>query len=677
MTAAEPLLVVQNLRVEYRSGDRRLPVVKDFSLSLQPGETYGLVGESGCGKSTVAYALLGYVAEGGARTGGSIRLAGADPATLDAEALRQLRGGTAAMVFQEPVSALNPVLTIGRQLVEAILAHRRGTDAGNARAETLEMMRAVRLPEPQVLFTRYPHQLSGGQAQRAVIAMALLARPKLLVLDEPTTGLDATVEAEVVELVADLARRFGTAIVYISHNLALVGRICDRIGVMYSGRLVEEASASNLFSHPRHPYTAGLLACRPSEASRKRHRLATIAGQVPAPDREPPGCSFGPRCSYFQPGRCDQPPEPPLEVLGEGRSVRCVRHEEIKPKPTLPPPAADRRPTGDPVLAAEHLTKRYPTRGRFGFGSIAAQTANDDVSLELRQGEILALVGESGSGKSTLAKIAIGLEEASGGRLVLFGTDVARTIARRRPRDLVRRAQMVFQNPDGTLNPAHTLGAILARAVRRLGRVHGRDAVAARVASLLEAVSLPAEFTSKLPGELSGGQRQRVGIARAFAGEPDIVIADEPVSALDVSIQASIVNLLQDMQAQSGTAFLFISHDLALVHHLADRVAVLYGGQLMEIGETRAVFAPPFHPYTARLLAASGHVGILGDAAFPRPSGAIQPACAYFNQCALRISGVCDVDRPPMRDEGGHAIACHRSREDLIAAASHPEDIQR
>ncbi|MEO5324034.1 ABC transporter ATP-binding protein [Mesorhizobium sp. CC13] len=657
------LLSVQDLSIAYRKGGATLPVVRDFSLRLAPGETYGLVGESGCGKSTVAYALLGYLSENGVLTGGTIRLNGVDVTTLDDAGLRGLRGGDVAMVYQEPVSALNPVLTVGRQLVEARQAHRT-CSAAEARMAAIAMMQAVRLPDPNTLFDRYPHELSGGQAQRIVIAMALLAEPKLLVLDEPTTGLDATVEAEVVDLIADLGRRFGMGILYISHNLALVGRICERVGVMYAGRLVEEAPAGQLFSSPRHPYTAGLLGCRPSADDRSaRRRLATIPGQVPLPGQVPPGCAFAPRCQYFAAGRCDRLPDLPLEPIGGNASVRCLRHAEIVPEPIIPQPAAERPAPGMPVIEVNNLVKNYASRRMLGFGRRAPEfNANDDISLSVRGGEILSIVGESGSGKSTLAKIAIGLEEATSGKIVAFEHEVGSVRAGRRPRPLLRKMQMVFQNPDSTLNPAHTVGAIIARAVRRLGDRQSSEAIRHRVDILLAAVALPAEFRHKYPHELSGGQRQRVGIARAFAGNPEIVVADEPVSALDVSIQASIVNLLLDMQACSGTTFLFISHDVALVRHISDRVAVLYRGQVMEAGTVEEVFSPPFHPYTARLLAATGHVSV------PEPANAeleatAQPpvgGCRYFDRCGLRVEGLCDRMAPPRSQRSeSHFLACH------------------
>ncbi|RAZ88819.1 ABC transporter ATP-binding protein [Mesorhizobium hawassense] len=663
------LLTVEKLEISYRKDGLLLPVVKDFSLRLAPSETYGLVGESGCGKSTVAYALLGYLSEHGVITDGSITLNGTDVRKLDHAGLRKLRGGDVAMVYQEPVSALNPVLTIGRQLREARLA-KRDCSKADANDASISMLKAVQLPDPAAMFDRYPHELSGGQAQRVVIAMALLAEPKLLVLDEPTTGLDATVEAEVVELIANLGRKLGTAILYISHNLTLVGRICERVGVMYSGRIVEEAPTRQLFQQPRHPYTAGLLGCRPySAAAGKNRRLATIPGNVPLPGQEPAGCSFGPRCQYFEPGRCDQLPGPILEAVAGPTRVRCVRRDEIVPQTLVPVSVAHRPKSGSSVIEVEALVKSYAPRHALRFGGKSpgpeARNANDKISLSVKGGEILSIVGESGSGKSTLAKIAIGLEEATSGRMITFGQDVAQVRARRRPLHLLHKIQMIFQNPDSTLNPAHTIGAIIGRAVRCVNGKQSAADIKRHVDSLLAAVALPPEFRHKYPHELSGGQRQRVGIARAFAGHPEVIIADEPVSALDVSIQAAIVNLLLDMQAHAGTTFLFISHDVALVRHLSDRVAVLYGGQLMEMGTVDEVFSPPFHPYTARLIsAASGRAASGG----PKSEGKVgqHASCRFFEQCHVRIDGLCDRETPPRREGSeSHSVTCHHELSEL------------
>ncbi len=670
--SAHPLLAVDKLHIAYRDEEGELPAVRDFSLRLDAGETYGLVGESGCGKSTAAFALLGYLAEGGRIAHGSIRVNGRETTALDEDGLRSLRGGDIAMIYQEPASALNPVLTVGRQLIEARSAHRAESRA-QTEAAAIDMLGKVRIGDPDAMMRRYPHELSGGQAQRVVIAMALLAEPKLLVLDEPTTGLDATVEAEVVELIGELARKIGMGLIYISHDLNLVGRLCSRVGVMYAGRIVEEGGAADIFGRPLHPYTKGLLACRPGKGRGvEGRRLATIPGTPPAPGTTVPGCAFAPRCAHFVAGLCDQSAAEDLKTVERDHKVRCARVEETLLASPLEGAVTERPMPGEELIRVEHLSKTYLPRSAFGRRRGAAPAhlpkANDDVSLDARAAEILSIVGESGSGKSTLARIIIGLEEASAGRVLVLGEDVARRKARHRSRKLIRSLQMVFQNPDSTLNPSHTVGAIIGRVVRRLGQRKDRAAVKARVDDLLAQVQLPASFRVKYPHELSGGQRQRVGIARAFAGNPDIVIADEPVSALDVSVQAAIVNLLLDMQARSGTTFLFISHDLDLVRHISDRVAVMFGGRVMEFGAAAEVFSPPYHPYTEMLLAAGDGRPRLAPA--PPEDGSLRRAgCRYAGRCHRRIDGLCDVQEPPRQANAeGHVIFCHIPREQLGAA---------
>ena len=684
MTA--PVLTIEQLTVCYRSGRRKLPAVQHLDFAVRPGEAYGLVGESGCGKSTVAYAVMGHLPENGSVTAGRILVDGEDVVGLDEPGLRRLRGAAVAMVYQDPAAALNPVMRIGRQLAEALDAHRRLPPA-EARAEILEVLARVRLPEPAQLLRRYPHQLSGGQLQRIVIAMALLARPRLLLLDEPTTGLDVTVEASVVRLIAELAADSGMALLYISHNLGLMARVCDRIGVMYAGQLVEEGSARQILKTPRHPYNRALIDCLPDMAgATDRRRLSSIPGQVPAPGDLPPGCLFAPRCGHVEAGLCDAGPLPRMEPLGNGHRARCLRLAEIAASP--PPVAFPARARGavESRLSLDAVTRVFgggTLWHRLGLAREAALRAADGVSFGIGRGETVALVGESGSGKSTLARILIGLDGATAGRALYDGRDIARLPARRRPEALIRALQIVFQNPDGTLNPAHRVYRILARVVRRLG-LRDRHAVSARVAELLRLVRLPPEAAGRYPHELSGGQRQRVAIARAFAGEPELIIADEPVSALDVSVQAAIVNLLADVQDSARTAILFISHDLALVRHVADRVVVLYRGQVMESGPVDAVFAAPSHPYTESLLAAvhppdPDHRPMV--LAAPEEGAEQAPplaGCPFAPRCHRRIGALCVGQAPPRRalGQGDHQILCHHEPAALVTPpplASFPE----
>jgi len=679
MTTA-PLLRIEGLSVCYRSGRRLLPAVQQFDLAVGAGEAYGLVGESGCGKSTVAFAAMGHLAENGCVTAGRILIDGEDIVGLNEHGLRRLRGAAVTMVYQDPAAALNPVMTIGRQLKEALNAHRH-LSAAAARAEILEVLARVRLPKPAQLLKRYPHQLSGGQLQRIVIAMALLARPRLLLLDEPTTGLDVTVEASVVALIAELAADSGMALLYISHNLGLIARVCSRVGVMYAGQLVEEGTVRQILKTPRHPYSRALIDCLPDLGGGSRHtRLAAIPGQVPNPGTLPAGCLFAPRCAHAEAGRCDAAPAPPLDTLEAGHRVRCLRAQEI---PAGAPPVAfpgRRRARPESRLRLDGVTRVYggdgPLRRALGLVRDEGLRAADAVSFEIGRGETVALVGESGSGKSTLARILIGLDSATAGRALYDGKNIASLPARRRPEDLIRALQIVFQNPDGTLNPSHRVHRILARTLRRLGH-RNRHAINTRIAELLRLVRLPADAAARFPQELSGGQRQRVAIARAFAGEPELIIADEPVSALDVSVQAAIVNLLVDVQDEAGTAILLISHDLALVRHVADRVVVLYRGQVMESGSVEAVFSAPSHPYTESLLAAvhppdPDHrpatlaVPEDGADAAPPPEG-----CPFAPRCHRRIGPLCFERAPPLRDgrQGGHLILCHH---ELAALAAPP-----
>ena len=669
-----PTLVIDDLVIAYAGDARSTLAVRDLSLAVARGETYGLVGESGCGKSTAALAMLGYLPPNGHLLAGRVLLEGEDLMQAPPERLRALRGPGVAMVHQDPVGALNPVLTLGRQLLETLRAHRPASEAA-MRDEAITMLGRVALPEPASFLGRYPHQASGGQLQRIVIAMALLARPRLLVLDEPTTGLDVTVEAEVANLVAGLVRDFDMAVVYISHNLGLIARVCQRIGVMYAGELVEQGTVGEVFARPRHPYTRELIACLPRIVTgAPPARLATIPGRVPRLDHAPPGCAFAPRCPHVLSTRCIDSGAIPLAAATGGNSVRCARVGEFDSSTGSVQPRGSRTSAALPRLSIRALTKRYERAGglwsRLGRDATATMPAASEVSFDVGQGEIVALVGESGSGKSTLARVVAGLEQATEGAVLFRDLDVGRLRPRQRPANVVSAVQIVFQNPDRTLNPSHQVSRILARALRRYNRPDARP-MAQRVAALLERVSLPAETADQWPHALSGGQRQRVAIARALAGDPELVLADEPVSALDASVQGAIINLLLDMRDSSGVAMLFISHDLALVHAIADRVVVLRRGQVMEVGPRDAVFAAPHHPYTRTLLAALG--AAVDAPARPRadlPPGE-NPGCVHAAVCPRLIGPVCWRDAPPNRQAGpGHLIRCHRPLAELLDAAT-------
>ena len=660
-----PVLECRNLSISYAGRAGEVPAVVDFNLALMPGEAHGLVGESGCGKSTVALAVMRHLGRAGRVVGGRISFQGRDLLELSREELRKIRGAEIAMIYQEPMASLNPSMTVGEQLMEVPMYH-DGVDRRDAALRARMMLDRVRMADGERIMRSYPHQISGGQQQRIVIAMALLSNPKVLLLDEPTTALDVTVEAGIVDLIRDISAEFGTSMLYISHNLGLIRETCERVTVMYCGEAVETGTVSSVFGGARHPYTRGLFAAIPVPGADKNNRpLVSIPGQLPAPRERPAGCNFGPRCEFFAAGRCDAGPVEMRPIAApSARASRCLRVDEIAWEApaavSAAPPAAN---LGGVVLKIRDLTKRY--------GQV---TANDGVTFDARRGETVAIVGESGCGKSTLARILMGLTPASGGSIELADLELSRLPVTRRNLTTIRSLQMIFQNPFDTLNPSHTVGAQIGRVIRKLGVQRDEAAVQERVLELLDLVKLPRAFAARRPHQLSGGQKQRVGVARAFAGSPAVVVADEPVSALDVSVQAAVIELLVGIQRREGTTLLFISHDLSVVRYLSDRVVVMYLGQIMEQGRTQEVFAPPYHPYTEALLAAipiadqhyvKRKVLLSGD--IPSASSP-PPGCRFSTRCAYRIAGTCDVLPPPIHEFApNHRIACHLTRERLAS----------
>ena len=675
----QPVIKVDSLGIGYDTRAGRVLAVRDVTFEIYRGETLGLVGESGCGKSTVAFGMVNYLGRNGSIVKGDIHFQGQSLVGRSKEELRRLRGDQISMVYQDPMTSLNPVLQVGQQMTEVLTVH-RGMAKEEARTRCLEMLRRVYMPDPEKVLERYPHQISGGQQQRIVIAMALLNNPALLIMDEPTTALDVTVEAAVLDLVADLRRDFDTAILFISHNLGVIARVCDRVGVMYAGELVEVATVAEIFANPRHPYTQGLIRCLPRLGRSKASSvLYPIRGRVPAPDNLPPGCVFEPRCDYARDACREQ--RPPLRSLNDIHLTRCLFSEEIDPNAwaphgdELPTVIENRAPDGAaPILEVSHLQSfyRHPDSSPLsliGLGKKEYVKAVDDVSFTLPRGQTLGIVGESGCGKSTLIKSIIGLEDVTGGKATFMGFDINRKVGSR-DLSLVKELQMVFQNPDATMNPAYTVGQQIERPLRRF-KVVPRKEIRAEVIRLLQAVKLDAHYYDRLPRQLSGGEKQRVGIARAFAGRPDLVLCDEPVSALDVSVQAAVLNLLLDIQRQQGTSMIFIAHDLSVVRYFSDYVAVMYLGQVVEIGHAEAIYAPPYHPYTESLLAAvpvpdptitQEHIRLEGSVPSPLhpPSG-----CRFHTRCPRRgmlADGgkICETEIPPWRDAGdGHRIFCH------------------
>jgi len=676
-----PILEIENLSISFFTRAREIPAVMDFSCTVMPGEAMGLVGESGCGKSTVALAVMRDLGKTGRITGGKIRFRGRDLTTMSERELRAIRGSQIAMIYQEPMASLNPAMRVGAQLAEVPILH-EGLGKAEAWARARQIVADVRLPDPDRILRAYPHQLSGGQQQRIVIAMALMSKPALLILDEPTTALDVTVEAGIVDLVRELGVKYGTSMLFISHNLGLILDVCDRLCVMYSGEAVETGAVGEVFDRMRHPYTQALFRSIPLPGADKTTRpLVAIPGNFPLPHERPPGCNFGPRCSYFVAGRCDAADIPMVAVPGaERHATRCIRMAEIDwsapPAVAARPPRA---PVGDPVLTMDALRKYYEvgSGGIFGGGAARVVKANESLSFEARRGETLAIVGESGCGKSTLAKVLMGLETATSGRIVLNGQEVQSTPIEDRQTETVSGLQMVFQNPFDTLNPSMTVGRQIVRALEIFGVGASDGERQARMLELLDLVKLPRAFAERMPRQLSGGQKQRVGIARAFAGGAKVVVADEPVSALDVSVQAAVTDLLMDIQRQNGTTLLFISHDLSIVRYLSDRVMVMYLGHVVEIGTTEQVFAPPYHPYTEALLSAvpiadtrvkKEHIVLEGDipsAMNPPPGCPFQTRCRWKAKVA---GGLCDRDLPPMRELApGHLIKCHLPEAELRA----------
>jgi peptide/nickel transport system ATP-binding protein len=673
-----PILEIENLSISFFTRLREIPAVMDFSCTVMPGEAMGLVGESGCGKSTVALGVMQDLGKNGRIVGGTIKFKGRDLTTMSQEELRHIRGSEIAMIYQEPMASLNPAMRIGKQLMEVPMIH-EGVSAEEAHRRAVEVVTDVRLPDPARILSAYPHQLSGGQQQRIVIAMALMSKPSLLILDEPTTALDVTVEAAVVDLVRDLGDKYGTSMLFISHNLGLILETCDRLCVMYSGEAVETGSIKDVFDKMQHPYTQALFRSIPLPGADKNARpLVAIPGNFPLPHERPPGCNFGPRCDHFEAGRCDAKDIPMFHVTSHERhDTRCLKSEEIDW--TTPPKAAkkhEKTPVGDVVLKMDELKKYYEVSGgMFGGGSTKVVKANEELSFEAREGETLAIVGESGCGKSTFAKVLMGLETATDGKILLYNQDIQDVPIEERSTDTVSSVQMVFQNPFDTLNPSMTVGRQIIRALEIFGEGKSDEERRQRMLELLDLVKLPREFAERMPRQLSGGQKQRVGIARAFAGGAKIVVADEPVSALDVSVQAAVTDLLMDIQRENKTTLLFISHDLSIVRYLSDRVMVMYLGHVVEIGTTDQVFAPPYHPYTEALLSAvpiaDTHVekkrivleGEIPSAMNPPPGCPFQTRCRWKSQVP---GGLCEQEVPPMVTLApGHQIKCHLSQEEL------------
>ncbi len=672
------VLDVKNLWVTYATENGPLHTVRNVTMKIGRGEIYGLVGESGSGKTTLARALVRYLPRNGSITQGSISLAGVDLLALSPNDLRKVWGAQVTMVHQDPAKAINPSIPVGEQIAEMARAH-LGMSKTQAKKKALEMLEKVQLPDPESVAGRYAHQLSGGMLQRILIATALTTNPQFLIMDEPTTALDVTTEAVILDLVRDLLREYDTAVLYITHNLGVVARICDRVGVMYAGELMEEGSIQQVFKENLHPYTLGLLGCVPRiDASKHDVDLHTIPGYIPRPDELPPGCIFAPRCAIAE-DAC-KAEHPPLVEAASGHYTACRRwadvaknihiiaKEKVKEEVDM-----EEIPL---LLDARNIEKQFKVR-RSGLSNLFKWKADvvravDNMTIRVRKGATMGIVGESGCGKTTFARCVAGLESATSGDLFLDGEALPYSVAER-SKDTLRKIQLVFQNPDASLNPQHPVGESVGRPLVLLGNVL-KSEVDRRVRELFEAVNLPADYVRRLPHELSGGEKQRVAIARAFAANPELMILDEPISSLDVSVQASLMNLLAELQKAHGASYLFISHDLAAVRHLSDWIAVVYLGRIWEIGSAEDVFSPPYHPYTEALLSAlpipdpdvhQERIRLRGSV----PSAVnIPPGCRFHTRCPRKIGKICETESPPWQNVSRyHSICCHIPLEELRA----------
>ena len=676
-TNRQPVLSIDHLWVEYVDSTRKTPAVRDFSLQIYEGEVYGLVGELGCGKSTAALACVRYL-PAGTKTRGKIELLGENIFDMSERQLRQIRGDRVAMVYQDPLSSLNPSMTIMSQMEEILTVHEQISSQA-ARRRCLEVLDLVRIADPQDVAGRYPHQLSGGMQQRVIIAMALLLKPSLLIMDEPTTGLDVTIEAAVLDLVNDLRSQFNTAILFISHNLGVIARICENVSVMYAGEMVEEAQVIDLFKSPKHPYTNGLLRCIPRKGTSKTTRpLWSIAGRVPALNDLPNHCIFAARCAMAQ-DRCLQSPIQ-LTNISDARRVRCLRwnevsEERLQAEDEIPPRIDLAQKSQEPSTGLEVKDLKVQFVVSQGILSLNLKKdtvkAVDGVSFTLPAHKTVGIVGESGCGKSTLARAIAGLVPISDGDAKLAGNDLNRPVNQRK-KDTLQMLQMVFQNPESTLNPQKTVEEELRRPLRLFQKV-SRQEEGRLVGQLLEAVNLDDSYRERYPPQLSGGEKQRVAIARAFAGSPQIVLCDEPTSSLDVSVQSMVLNMLQRLQQDFGVSLLFISHDLGVVRYISDYIGVIYLGRLCEFGAVEQVFQPPYHPYTEALLSAipvpdptvrRDRIHLEGNV----PSSINPPkGCGFHTRCPRKLGAICEETNPPMRQMDEHRIYCHIPREELQA----------
>ncbi|MGH3732642.1 MAG: dipeptide ABC transporter ATP-binding protein [Acidimicrobiales bacterium] len=658
-----PLLSVNNLKVQFATRSTFATAVDDFSLNISEGECVGLVGESGCGKTTTGLAIMRLLPGNGKITGGSVILDGVDLATLSEKDMQRQRGNSVALIPQDPMSSLNPTTKIGRQIGEGFRIH-KGASYGDARKRALEVLEMVEMPAPEERLDQYPFELSGGLRQRVVIAMGLVCEPKLLIADEPTTALDVTIQAQILDILDNLRKELGMAVLLITHDMGVIAGRSDRVDVMYAGKKAEEGSTSDLFRAMRHPYTQALLASMPNLENTTKHELVSIAGMPPDLTHAIVGCRFAPRCVYATQECRDVDPELTLDGT---HSYACI-HPTDGPLPvriaSAPEAVAAKRESVE-LIRAEGLVKEFAIKGGLIRHKVGAVHAVSNVSFTLNAGETFGLVGESGCGKTTIGRMLVGLEQLTAGEIYYDGRLV--TSKKHKPTRSERRdRQMMFQDPYSSLDPRMKVAQILGEPlmVQRQGT---KAEQSQRVTELLESVGLDRLAADRYPHEFSGGQRQRIGLARALALHPRLIVADEPVSALDVSVQAQILNLMKGLQSEYNLSYVMVSHDLAVVYYMADTIAVMYLGKIVEIGDAESVFRSPAHPYTRGLLdavpvpdpeEARSRIGraVVGEL----PSSVHPPSGCRFRTRCPRAQEICAVEEPPFEYFGeSQQAACH------------------
>ena len=688
-----PVIEIDDLSTHIQLSKSVVQAVGNVSLRIEPGETLGLVGESGCGKSMTGLSIMGLLPPGGHIVGGSVKLEDRELVGLPDADLRKIRGNEIAMIFQDPLTSLDPTKTVGYQVAEPVRLHRNVSKA-EALERAAEVLSLVGLPKPKERLSDYPHQLSGGLRQRVMIAMALSCEPKLLIADEPTTALDVTIQAQILKLLDDLKTRLGMAMLLITHDMGVIAGHADRVNVMYAGRIVETAETDNLFKSMHHPYTQALLASIPRLSQDASQRLLNIPGLPPDLTRPPAGCRFAARCSKAT-DKCtsEEPPltgetgdhmfacwhpvDGPIESANGSKTAVTV----AKPRPAAEAEAGPGQVLpGNALLEVRNLVKEYPvTAGAILQRKSGAVHAVSDVSFTVNAGETFGLVGESGCGKTTIGKLIVALEQPNSGNVLLAGRDISALRGNELRRNR-KNLQLMFQDPYSSLDPRMRVGAII-REPLTIQKIGSRDDQNKRVYDLLDEVGLPRNAVERYPHEFSGGQRQRIGLARALTLNPQVIVADEPVSALDVSIRAQVLNLMKRLQADHDLTYVVISHDLAVVKYMASRIGVMYLGKLVELGSGDDIYQRAAHPYTAGLIATipvpepevariRRGAGIAGELPSPinPPSG-----CRFRTRCPL-AQEICSVEEPQLRSFGpGHVAACHfplQGPEDLPAPAS-------